>query len=75
MSSLFSNPTEFFWAMACSNGEGLRSTNDYCINPALLCVPTGDLADETTAARVQLPVGPQPQLSTYEVSTGPPGLS
>jgi hypothetical protein len=56
--------------MACSSGDGLRSTGDYCINPALLCVPTGDPTLETTVARVQLPVVPQqPQLSAYEVST------
>ncbi|KAF8496856.1 hypothetical protein F5888DRAFT_370531 [Russula emetica] len=76
MSSSFSNPTEIFWAMmACSSGEGLL-TGDPCINPALLCVPTEDPTIETTVPSVQLPVGPQPQLSTYEArthGTGPEG--
>ena len=69
MPSSFFDPTEFFWAMTCSSAEGLRA-GDPCIDPALHCVlvPTGDPTLETTVARVQLPVGPQPQLSTYEVS-------
>ena len=55
--------------MSYSCGEGLR-TGDPCINPALLYVPglTGEPIPQTTVPRVQLPVGPQPQLSTYEVS-------
>jgi hypothetical protein len=54
--------------MACSSGEGLR-TGDPCVNPALLGFPTRDPALEITVARFQLPVGPQPQLATFEVST------
>lgn len=53
--------------MACFNGEGLR-TGDPCIDPALLHVQTVDPILETIVARVQLPVVPRPQLSTYEVS-------
>ena len=63
MFSSFSNLTEFFCAIP---GEGFRF-GDPCIDPALLCVPTRDTTFETTVARVQLPVGPQNQLSTYEV--------
>ena len=71
MSSSFSNPTEIFSVVACSSGEGSLTTGYLCINPALLCVPTGDLDSETTVARAaaQSPVGPQPQLATYDVST------
>ncbi len=49
--------------------EGLRA-GDPCINPALLCAPTGGPTLEATVACVQSPVaqGHQPQLSTYEVS-------
>lgn len=69
MSISFSNPTEIFWAMACSGGDGFRA-GDPCINPALLSPSAGDPALKTTVARVQLPpaVGPQSQLLTYEVS-------
>ena len=52
--------------MAYFSGEGLR-TGDPCIDPAVLYVPTVDPTLETVA-RVQLPVVPRPQLSTYEVS-------
>ena len=52
--------------MPYSSGEGFR-TGDPRVNSALL--PTGDPTLETTVARIQLPVGPQPQLSSYDVST------
>lgn len=71
MSSSFSNPTELFWAMVCSGGERLR-TGDPWVNPAELCdprLPTGDATLEATVARVQLPVGSQPESATYEAST------
>lgn len=66
-SSESSNLTEYFWSVPCSGGEGM-SAGDPCINPALLSVLTEDPALETTVAYVQLPVWPQPQLPTYEVS-------
>ncbi|KAI0277738.1 hypothetical protein BGY98DRAFT_934184 [Russula aff. rugulosa BPL654] len=74
MPSSFFDPTEIFWAMTCSSAEGLRA-DDPCINPALHCVrvPTGDPTLETTVARGQLPVGPQPQLLTYEDPSRPHG--
>lgn len=58
---------EFFWDMAYSSRDGLGAGDPH-IDPALLCVPTEGPTLETTVARVHLPVGPQPQLSTYEVS-------
>ena len=60
--------------MPCSTSseEGFHGTGDprsiSASEPALLCVPTGDLTLETTVARVQSPVVPQPQLLTHEVS-------
>lgn len=57
--------------MACSSGEGPLTTGYLYINPTLLCVPTGGLDSETTVAHAaaQSPVGLQPQLATYDVST------